>query len=169
MPEADLLTILEAARFAPSASNSQPWRFVYAMSDTPEWEKMTSVLMGFNKEWAPNAAAMILVYSLSEFVPAGSDEKKGFAWHAFDAGAAWMSIALQAHMLGYHAHAMGGVDQEMARDVYQAPPHAHLHVAVAIGRKGDKATLPEAQQSREQHSSRRPLNEIAAMGKLISE
>ncbi len=168
MPENDLLTILEAARFAPSANNNQPWRFVYALRGTPEWEVMISVLKGFNKDWAPNASALVLVYSLSKLTPPGSDEERDIGTHAFDAGAAWMSIALQAKIAGYHAHAMGGVEKQAAAEILDAPEHAHLHVAVAIGKVGDKSTLPEERQKTEYPNARKPLSELAAKGRLIA-
>lgn len=169
MPEQDLMTILEAARFAPSANNNQPWRFVYVLRDTPEWEKVTALLKGFNKDWAPHASALILVYSLSKLTPPGADKEREIATHAFDAGAAWMSMALQAKMLGYYTHAMGGVEKELAATLFEAPDHAHLHVAVAVGKQGDTSKLPEDKQKLEYPNARRPLSEIAAMGKLIAE
>ncbi len=168
MPENDLMTILEAARFAPSAMNNQPWRFVYALRGSPAWEKVASVLNEGNAIWAPNAAALILVYSLSKLTPPGSDEERNIGTHTFDAGAAWMAIALQAKMLGYHAHAMGGVLKEHAAEIFNAPEYAHLHVAVAIGKIGEKSILSETQQAREFPSPRRPISEIAAEGKLIA-
>jgi nitroreductase len=168
IPDHDLNTILEAARFAPSASNSQPWRFIYAHRDTPAFDKILSTLIEFNALWAKNASALVLVFSqVSSKSPETGEERPQYS-HAFDAGAAWMSLAFQAHILGYHAHAMGGVVHEKAMQVFDVPPSFRLEVAIAIGTKGDKESLPERLQMREAPSPRKPLSEIAGNGVFVA-
>lgn len=164
MPEADLMTILEAARFAPSANNTQPWRFIYARRDTPEWEIMLSVLMDGNVVWAKNASALVILYSLKTIKAADSGEEKAFRSHAFDAGAAWMSLALQAHMLGYSAHAMGGIHHDKAMSTFAVPDTYRSEVAIAIGKRGERSALPEPLQIRETPNARKPLREVAGNG-----
>jgi nitroreductase len=166
MPSDDLSTILEAARFAPSANNVQPWRFIYAHRDTPEWEVMLPVLFEFNAGWAKNASVLMLLFSQKTITAADTGEAKPFYSHAFDAGAAWMSLALQAHMLGYHAHAMGGVHHDKAMEIYSVPDSFRLEVGIAIGTRGDKSVLPEMLQARETPNARFPLEKIAAEGKF---
>ncbi len=163
----DLMTILEAARFAPSAMNAQPWRFVYAHRDTPEFEKLASALIEFNAMWAKNASALVLIFS-QKTVTSDAGEEKPFYSHAFDAGAAWMSLALQAHMLGYHAHAMGGVLHDKAMELFNVPSSFRLEVGVAIGTRGEKEALPERLQEREAPSARKPLSAIAGNGTFVA-
>ena len=166
MPQADLLTILEAARFAPSAVNLQPWRFIYAHRDTPAWEKMLPTLYDFNAGWAKNASVMLLLFSQKTTKAKDTGEDKAVISHAFDAGAAWMSLALQAQMLGYHAHAMGGVHHDKTAEIYDIPASYRLEVGIVIGKRGDAAVLPETLQAREGASPRKPLAEIAREGEF---
>lgn len=168
IPDNDLMTILEAARFAPSASNSQPWRFVYAHRDTPAFEKILSTLIDFNAQWAKNASALVLVFSQKTSKSAETGEERQHYSHAFDAGAAWMSMAFQAHMLGYHAHAMGGVLHDKAMQLFNVSPAFRLEVAVAIGSLGEKDALPESLQAREMPSARKSLSEIAGNGVFVA-
>lgn len=163
----DLMTILEAARFAPSAMNAQPWRFVYAHRGTPEFEKLASALIEFNAMWAKNASALVFVFS-QKTVTSDSGEEKPFYSHAFDAGAAWMSLALQAHLLGYHAHAMGGVLHDKAMEIFNVPSSYRLEVGIAIGTRGEKEALPERLQEREAPSPRKPLSAIAGNGVFVA-
>jgi nitroreductase len=166
IPEETLLGFLEAARWAPSASNMQPWRFIYARRDTAGWPKIVSSLMGFNQAWAPAAAALVVVLSKKTHVAAGSTEAKPNAWHAFDAGAAWMSFALQAHSQGWRTHGMGGFDAAVLRANLGIPEDHDIHAVVAVGRQGDKASLPESYQAREQPNGRVPLAQIVADGQF---
>ena len=165
MPVDDLLTLFEAARWAPSAFNSQPWRFLYARRDQPEWEAFLDLLIPFNRDWA--ASASVLVYILSDSLIATSwgGEQVSHS-HSFDAGAAWACLALQASALGYQAHGMSGVDFERARDVLAVPERFRIEAAVAIGRIGDPAILSEKLRARETPSDRRPLAETVFEGRF---
>lgn len=167
MPDQDLQTILEAARYAPSANNMQPWRFVYAHRDTPEFEKMLPAFFEFNMGWAKNASVLLLLFSQKTVKAADTGEEKPFYSHAFDAGAAWMSLALQSQMLGYHAHAMGGIHHEKAMEIFSVPENFRSEVGIAIGKRGDKSNLPEVLQAREMPSQRKPLAEIAGNGVFV--
>src|SRR5438874_10836241 len=100
MPEADLLTMFEAARWAPSAFNVQPWRFLYARREGSDWALFLDLLIPWNRQWAESAS--VLVYVLSDRM-SGSGEVPSHS-HSFDAGAAWAFLALQAARLGYQAH-----------------------------------------------------------------
>jgi nitroreductase len=88
MPEADLLTILEAASWAPSSSNHQPWRFLYTLRGSESWDKFMSVLIDFNQGWAKSAAALLFVVSRTHSGELGSAEQKPSYSHSFDAGTA---------------------------------------------------------------------------------
>ena len=153
-----LLSFLEAARWAPSAYNSQPWRFLYARRDTPNWERYLELLVPFNRSWAQQASALVLIISKTSF-----DDKPAL-WHTFDTASPWGHLALQASISGWHTHGMAGFDQELARKELKIPEGYDLHAMVAIGKLGDKATLAEALQAREVPSPRRPLSELAAEG-----
>ena len=161
--EADLLTIFEAARWAPSAFNGQPWRFVYAHRGDAEWERFLGLLIPFNQEWAKSAS--VLVFILSDRMVAtkwGGGEVSHS--HSFDAGAAWACLALQATRLGYFAHAMSGVDFDRAYAELAVPERFRIEAAVAIGRAGDPASLPEKMRARETPSGRKPLSDFVFRG-----
>lgn len=161
MPAHDLYTILDAGRWAPSSYNYQPWRFLYATrDDAANWQRLLDLLLPFNAIWAKEAA--VLLFILSE-TTMGAPDKPSHS-HSFDAGAAWASIALQTHMLGYHAHAMVGIEMEASRIELGVPEGFRIEAAVVIGRRGDLSTLPEKLQAREVASHRKPLNEIAYPG-----
>lgn len=161
IPGHELRTILDAGRWAPSSYNYQPWRFLYATrNDTENWQRFLDLLIPFNAVWAQNASVLLII--LSEMTM-GAPDKPSHA-HSFDAGAAWASIALQAHLLGYHAHGMVGIDMDRTRIELGVPDGFRIEAAVAIGRRGDAATLPENLQAREVPSDRKPLNEIAYPG-----
>lgn len=162
----DLETIFEAARWAPSAFNAQPWRFVYALRDDADWPRMLDLLLPFNADWVKNAGALVFICS-DRYAPGPVDaEPKISHTHSFDAGAAWALMALQATALGYHAHGMAGVDYPRAAAELGVPERFRVEAAVAIGRLGDKALLPEKLQAREAPADRRPLSEVVFHGRF---
>jgi nitroreductase len=163
IPERTLLGLFEAARWAPSAMNAQPWRFVYARRGSPAFEKLLSALVPANQAWASKASALVAILSertmrlpKGEVVPSAS--------HSFDAGAAWAQMALQAHLWGWSTHAMGGFDREVARQVLAAPDDHAIEVIVAVGKRGDPSTLPDWARSREKPNDRLPLSAIVREG-----
>ena len=167
LPQADLDTMLDAARWAPSAFNYQPWRFLYAHRDDADWTRFLDLLLPFNQGWVQHAGALLFVLSDTLSSAPGSDEAKPSHSHSFDAGAAWALLALQATRLGYHTHAMTGVDFDRARTELAVPERFRIEAAVAIGRMGDKSVLPEALQSREVPSDRKPVESIARQGNFV--
>ncbi|MGA9582105.1 MAG: nitroreductase family protein [Allosphingosinicella sp.] len=164
MPEEDLLSLFEAARWAPSAFNSQPWRFLYARRGEADWERFLGLLIPWNQSWAHSASA--LVYILSDSLPATgkAGEPAPSRSHSFDSGAAWMGFALQATRMGYQAHGMSGVDFERAREELNVPERYRIEAAAAVGRIGDPATLSEKLRVREFPSGRKPVAEFAFRG-----
>jgi nitroreductase len=163
IPDEDLMTIFEAARWAPSSFNAQPWRFLYAKREDEDWERFLDLLIPFNRGWAHSAS--VLIYFLSdtqmEMVPGQPMPSHS---HSFDTGAAWACLALQATMLGYHAHGMGGVDFDRARTELKVPERFRFEAAAVVGRGGDVATLDEKLQAREVPSDRKPVGEFAFRG-----
>lgn len=164
LPEQDLMTILEAARWAPSAVNFQPWRFIYGIKGTADFDRLLSLLAPGNQRWAQKAGALLMVVSETLTGKPGDGERKPIRTHSFDAGAAWMSLALQAEMLGYRVHAMGGVDYDAIPTALSLPAGVHIEAAVALGRMGPADDLPEDLKARETPSPRLPLSEIAFKG-----
>jgi nitroreductase len=162
MSEAELLTLLEAARWAPSASNLQPTRFVWSLRGEDRFTHILQSLAASNRIWAEKAAALVVVASRTAMDRDGA--KVALGTHAFDAGAAWMSLALQAHLRGWIAHAMGGFDKASAAQAVTLPEDHTLHAVVALGRPGTPDLLPESYRPREVPSGRLPLGEIARHG-----
>jgi nitroreductase len=164
MPETDLLTLFEAARWAPSAFNSQPWRFLYARRGDADWERFLGLLIPFNQSWAHSAS--VLVYILSDSLPFTDKAGEPLASHShsFDAGSAWMSLALQATRMGYYAHGMTGLDFDRVKTELAVPDRYRVEAAAAIGRIGDPATLSEKLRAREVPSGRRPVADFAFQG-----
>jgi nitroreductase len=162
--EAELLTVFEAARWAPSAYNAQPWRFLYARRDTAPWQTFLGLLVPFNQTWAKRAAALIILVSDPVFLPPGAEQPVNLRSHSLDAGAAWANLALQATRAGWRAHGMGGFDAERAVAELNVPAGHTVELAIAIGRPGERSSLPEAIQAREFPSGRKPVAEFAFEG-----
>lgn len=162
----ELLSLLEAARWAPSAYNAQPWRFIYAQRDTASWQPIFDSLVDFNQGWAQRAAALVVFVSAKEAMFAGRSEAVPNSWHAFDTGAAWASLAFQATLSGWSAHGMAGFDADRLRVSVDLPESYAIQAVVAIGRRADKSVLPDALQSREAPNERRPLVQSAAEGRF---
>ena len=166
MPDADLQKMLEAARWAPSAYNLQPWRFVYAHRDTASWQPIFDNLIEFNRGWAQRAAALVVLVSARAAVRPGATEATPNASHSFDTGAAWASLAFQATLLGWSAHGMAGFDGDGLRSALSIPEGYAIEAVIAIGKQGDKGVLPEGLQAREMPSGRLPLAQLASEGKF---
>ena len=164
LTEEQILTILEAARWAPSASNLQPWRFFYGVRGEPQFDTLLSLLVPFNEGWAKNAGALVFITSVTTF-----DGTRQNGTHSFDAGSAFMSMSLQAHSMGLVAHGMAGIEYEKVPLVLQLPANLKVQAAVAFGYQGDAATLPEGLQQRESPSQRLPLAELAFKGHFVGE
>jgi nitroreductase len=164
--ESDLLTILDAAHWAPSSSNQQPWRFVYALQGSADWDKFVDLLVESNQEWARNASALIFVVS-RDFNGELSEGRKSYT-HSFDAGAAWGHLAMQAKLSGFYAHGMGGIKHDQIRETFAIPEGYRVEAGVAVGRLADKSVLPERYREREFPSQRKPLSDVAFRGKFIA-
>ena len=164
MQKADLLAMFEAARWAPSAYNSQPWRFLYALRDTPSWDRFLSLLVPFNQSWAKDSSALVVLVSRSVMRPPGGDADVPSHSHSLDAGAASSNFALQANKLGYFVHGMVGFDMARAFAELRVPEGYRVEAAYAVGKIGDKSKLPDVLQAREFPSPRLPVSEIAFEG-----
>lgn len=166
--QATMLTILDAAHWAPSSGNNQPWRFIYALRGTSSFPVLVDILSPGNQRWAQNAAALMIVVSKTYRVASTGEHRLAYT-HSYDTGAAWFSVISQAMKLGYHAHGMEGLDKEKAVEVLGIPEGYRVEAAAAIGRMADRSTLPDDLAQREFPSKRKPVSEIAFEGKFTGE
>lgn len=157
-----LFSLFEAARWAPSSSNGQPWRFIFAKRDSQHWNGLFNLLVDFNKQWCTNASVLVVVLAKKTFEHNGQP----IATRQFDAGAAWENLALQAVTEGLITHAMAGFDYEKARKDLAVPDDYDVVAMIAIGKVGPKEKLSSELQTREVPSTRKPLSELIMEGKF---
>lgn len=156
LPENALRGVFEAARWAPSAGNTQPWRFILARRGSESFEKIREALTGFNQVWSARAAA--LVVNVAETADA---EGKPFPWAEYDLGQAVAHLSVQAHSEGLFVHQMGGFDREQVRAGFGLEDRFMPISVTAIGELGDATVLPESQREREEAPrTRKALEEI---------
>jgi len=155
-------SLLEAARWAPSSMNAQPWRFVVATKDQPEdYDRLFESLSQKNQQWAGEAPVLILAVSKTDFD--GDYGRNSYA--EYDTGQAVAHLTLQATTLGLNLHQMGGFSKEQIRNTLELPDGFEPMTITAIGYPGDPEELPASFQAREESPrSRLPLNEIAFDG-----
>jgi nitroreductase len=157
--KADLMPLIEAARWAPSSYNNQPWRFIYSVHGSPQWIDFTSLLDEFNRSWAPKAGALLVLVSRKEFEWGGAART-----HSFDAGAAWQNFALQGSVSGLVVHGMEGFDYARARTLLNVPDDYEIEMMIAVGKPGDARQLTGELLAMEKPSDRRAASEIAMEG-----
>ncbi len=149
-------TLFEAAHWAPSSYNAQPWYFVYASTDEA-LNKLRPVMVEQNQAWANKAPLLILVFARKKLEFNGKDNTKA----QFDSGSAWMSLALQAHSMGLIAHAMGGFYDDKAYAITGLSPDEFTPMCViAVGYHGNTEDLPQSFQEKEFPSERKALNDV---------
>jgi nitroreductase len=158
--DSDVLSILEAARWAPSAMNVQPWRFSVGKRGTEVFGKIAAHLGGFNAAWSPKSAAYFVV---SAFVN-GNDVEHGTTTQ-FDAGLATSQLVIQAHALGLHAHVMGGIEHGALAAELGYPENLAVLVVVAVGKVASADELEGPARDREiAPRTRLELDEIVLHG-----
>jgi nitroreductase len=156
----ELMRLFEAARWAPSSFNNQPWRFLFAMRDTRDWPGFLGLLSEKNRTWAERAAALVVVVSKKTFDHNGRPSRT----HSYDAGAAWMSLALQGSLAGLVVHGMQGFDYDRARELLNVPDEYDVEAMAAVGRPGSAEDLPEPLREAERPSGRKEISQIAFEG-----
>lgn len=157
-----LLTLLDAARWAPSSSNEQPWRFVVATKEEPaDYDRLLACLLEGNRKWAYRAPVLILSVARMDFEDDSRPNR-----HAFhDVGLATENLLLQVSALGLVAHPMAGFDIEKARADLRIPSGYEPVAMIAVGYPGELSVLPDYLQQRElKPRERNPLTEIAFSG-----
>jgi len=156
VPETALTAALEAARWSPSASNTQPWRFIVARRGSAEFDTIASALMGFNQAWAGSASALIV--AIAEMEDAEGTPRR---WATYDLGQAVAHLSVQAHHDGLHVHQMGGFDVDALRSAFDIEERFLPTSVSAIGILGDPEALPDPLRERElAPRSRAALDEI---------
>ncbi len=153
-----LLSVLEAARWAASSYNEQPWSFIIATKENPvEFERLLSLLAEGNQEWARTAPVLMLTVAKLHFERNGKENR-----HAFhDVGAAAASLAIQAAALDLFVHQMAGFDVPKAKETYQIATGYEPVAAIALGYLGNPQTLSESLQQRQSNPrSRKPLEKF---------
>ena len=163
--ETELLALFEAARWAPSAANLQPWRFIYARRGTAHFARLLDTLDEGNQRWAKNASALVVILSQTHRTTSNGETRPAYT-HAFDTGAAWFALALQTQLAGWHAHAMAGIDRDKAMHLLGVPEHHRVEAALAIGRLADPSSLPDDLREREKPSQRKPIADFGFEGEF---
>ncbi|MFH1254607.1 MAG: nitroreductase family protein [bacterium] len=158
----DLMTLFEAARWAPSSYNNQPWKFIYAMRETPEWNTIFNLLVEFNQNWCKNAAILIVIISKNNF----DYNNKNSRTHSFDTGAAWENLALQATHMNLVSHGIEGFDYDRAKKELGIPNDFTVEAMCAIGKPGKKENLSADLQKKEIPSGRKSISEFVFNGKF---
>ncbi len=156
----ELFTLFEAARWAPSSYNNQPWIFIYGMQGTDAWKTLHALQVPFNQEWTKKSSALVLIVSKNNFY----QNDKPAITHSFDTGAAWMALALEGHEKGLVVHGMQGFDYEAAKSKLHIPKDYTVEAMAAIGRPAPKETLSPELQAKEVPSTRRPLADFVMEG-----
>ena len=162
--ESSLLTMLEAARWAPSSYNAQPWLFAYALRGTEAWPRFLNLLSDTNRIWAQDASALVALVSRTHSLDPDKDQPVASYSHSLDAGAAAGYFALQATMLGWHVHGMVGFDKARAFEDLEVPLMHRVEAIFAVGRQGSPDLLPDDMKKKETPNSRKGLADIAAEG-----
>jgi nitroreductase len=157
-----LVSLFEAARWAPSSNNEQPWAYIVATKDDPEnFAKMLGVLVEFNASWAKGAAALVLAVAELNFHNNGNPNRNAF----YDTGAASALLSVEATARGLRVHQMAGFDAAKAKQVFEIPPDWEPIAAMAIGYPGDAESLPQKLRDRElAPRTRKPLSEFVMSG-----
>jgi nitroreductase len=151
----EVATLLQAARWAPSAGNSQPWRFVVAPRGSAAHAAFVPHLSRGNSGWVPRASLVLL---------AGCEvvDVKDPDVARYDLGQACAHVTLQARAMDLHAHQFAGFDKDAAAAALGVPDHVRLMAGIAVGVRGDPAEVPERDRDRElRERARRPLVETA--------
>jgi nitroreductase len=152
-------SLLEAARWAASASNVQARRFVVGRRGTETFDRIERHLMGFNRVWAPNASLLVLAIAVVE--PEGEHPQGAHRWAEYDTGQAIANLSSQAHALGLHTHQMGGIEVDAMRQEFDLPERFVPITVTAVGTVASPDLLPEKYRLRETaERSRLPLSDL---------
>lgn len=153
----ELMSLFEAARWAPSSYNGQPWRYVYARRGNPAWTAMFDLLDPINKLWCANSAVLMVLAARTHFEHNNKPDRS----FALNAGASWQNLALQGHALGLAVRGMQDFDYERAVAHFQIHPPYAVQMMIAVGRPGDAQNLPETLRIKDKPTLRKAVTAIA--------
>ena len=159
--EKELMSLFEAAKWAPSSYNNQPWRFVYALRESKFWQPFFDLLIPFNQSWADKSAALVIIVSKKTH-----ENGKPSVSHSLDTGAAYMNLCLEATLRQIAVHPMEGFDYEKAGKLIGLPKDHVVEAMLAIGKKAPKEFLSDELLEREFPKGRKPLAETVFEGKF---
>ena len=158
----ELMPLFEAARWAPSSYNNQPWRFVFALKNSSAWDHFFNLLVEFNQSWCKNAGALIIIASKNNFDFNGKTSRT----HSFDTGAACENLALQGYLNNLVVHGMEGFDYTRAAQVINLPENHTIEAMFAIGKPGEISNLSPELQVKEILSTRKDLKQVVFDSKI---
>ena len=162
VPPDVLRSLFEAARWAPSSNNEQPWAYIVATKDNQEnFEKSLGALVEFNANWAKKAPVLAIAVAELAFAKNNAPNRNA----QYDVGAASLQLSIEATARGLVVHQMAGFDPETAKEAYNIPQGWEPIAAMAIGYPGVASSLPEPYQSREKAPrTRKPIRESVMSG-----
>jgi nitroreductase len=161
IPREEIQALVEAARYAPSCFNEQPWHFIIADTDEAH-AKIVGTLTEMNQAWAGKAPVLIALCAKKVFAHNGSPN----FWHQFDTGTAWGYFSLEAERRGLITHGMAGIDREAAAKAFELPPEYEVIAAIAVGKPGKAEDLPEKFKAMEKPNTRKDPSDICSFGKF---
>lgn len=157
--ENEIMTLIDAARWAPSAFNAQPWRFLYAVKGTSDFDLFFSFLKEGNQVWCKNAGAFAIVLSRKNM-----EDGKQNPWHSFDTGSACENFALQGAKMNLVIHTMAGFNSDSVRKVLEINDSYNIEAMIAVGKHGPIDNIPEYLRVLEKPNGRKNLGEICFKG-----
>ncbi len=160
----DMRALLEAASYAPSCFNEQPWRYIVARRDTEVFDAIYETLTPGNQAWAGYSDVLLITLADQHFGYNG----KPNPFHIFDAGTAWGYLSLEAQARDILAHCMGGFDKTLLRETLDIPQNTDIISLVALGYYGSPDYLPEDIQAKEVPAPRKPITDLVITTKLRS-
>ena len=157
IPELDLKKIIDAARWSPSTMNEQPWIFFTASREASKFQEFVKCLNEGNQLWAKHSSVIGFIIARRFF----KNKPRENSLAEFDCGAAWMALTIQARMLGYYTHGMGGINRLQVEKILGLDNKRKMVImGFALGKKADASSLPSELQSKENPSSREELMDI---------
>lgn len=161
VPKESILKLFDAARWAASSFNEQPWRFIIGVKGDDSYKKLLDTLVEFNQQWAQNAPVLIIACGKKTFSKNGKENRH----YAYDTGQAMANLALQATADNLYIHQMAGFSKTKAIELFSIPADIEPIAACALGYLGDPAILDEKNKKSEASTrSRKPLDEIVFSG-----
>ena len=157
IPELDLKKIIDAARWSPSTINEQPWLFFTASREASKFQEFIKCLNEGNQVWAKHSSVIGFVIARRFF----KNKPKENSLADFDCGAAWMALTIQARLLGYYTHGMGGINRAKIEELLNLDvTKQKVMMGFALGKRADASALPEELRKKENPSSREELGDI---------